>query len=169
VSFEIGRIEERMKWYIDFEGYQCLTNYYVVKEIALLREDGQQCYVSYVKSPLNYCFDVNNPTMQFQYNRHKLKWEEGDHTFDHVMRFISQKVKNEFVFVKGIDKQRFLERYLPHVVDLEMLPSFKYLNSCPAECCDKYHGKYCARRKVHELKYYIDNYKVHDESLSGEL
>jgi hypothetical protein len=154
-----------MKWYIDFEGYQCLTNYFVVKEIAILREDGQQCYVSHIKPPQDYKFDSNNPTIQYQFRRHHLKWEDGEHTLSHVMRFIARKTRNSYVFAKGIDKVRFLERYLPHVVDLEMLPSFKHLNSCMSECCDKYHGKYCARRKVHELKHYIDNYKVHDKSL----
>jgi len=146
-----------MKWYIDFEGYQCLSNYFVVKEICLLREDGQQCYVSFVKPPLNYYYDANNPTIQYQYNRHHLHWEDGEHTFPHVMRFINRKVKFDYCFTKGVEKQRFLERYLHRVIDLEMLPSFKYLNSCMSECCDKGHGKYCARRKVHELKYYIDN------------
>ena len=119
-----------MKWYIDFEGYQCLPNYFIVKEITILREDGQECHVSFVKSPLNCYFDPNNSTMQFQFNRHHLAWNSGEHTFGHVMRFISRKTKNSYIFVKGLAKQRFLERYLPHVVDLEMLPSFKQLNSC---------------------------------------
>ena len=119
----------------------------------------QECHVSFVKSPLDCHFDPNNPTMQFQFNRHHLEWNSGEHTFDDVMRFISRKTKTSYIFVKGLAKQRFLERYLPHVVDLEMLPSFKQLNSCMSECCER-HGKYCARRKVHELKYYIDNYPV---------
>jgi hypothetical protein len=146
-----------MKWFIDFEGYQSGANYFVVKEIALLDENGQQCHVYFVKSPINYFYNHNDLTMQFQYNRHQLKWQDGDYTFGHVMKLICQKVKDNLVFVKGFEKKNFLERYLPRVIDLKMLPSLKYLNSCMTECCDKKHGNYCARRKVHELKYFIDN------------
>ena len=146
-----------MKWYADFEGYQCQSNYFLVKEIALLREDGGECYVYFVKSPQNCYFNETNPTLQYQYNRHHLHWQDGDYNFYHVIRAICQKVKDEYVFVKDIEKQRFLERYLRHLIDLEMLPSFKYLNSCMSECCSRRHGKFCARRKVHELKYFIDN------------
>ena len=150
-----------MKWYLDVEGYQLHANYLCVKELALLSEDGIECHVYYVKSPRHHQFDVTNPSIQFQYNRHHLHWEDGEHNFYRVMRAISQKVQDDYVFVKGIDKVRLLERHLQHVVDLEMLPSFKYLNCCMLECCSKRHGKFCARRKVYELKNYIDNACLH--------
>src|SRR5277367_4155917 len=150
-----------MKWYLDVEGYQLRANYLCVKELALLSEDGIECYIHYVKSPRYHHFDVTNPTIQFQYNRHHLHWEEGGVNFYRVMRAVSQKVQDEYVFVKGSEKVRLLERYLRHVVDLEMLPSFKYLNCSMSECCSRRHGKFCARRKVYELKNYIDNACLH--------
>src|SRR5277367_6662753 len=100
-----------MKWYLDVEGYQLYSNYFCVKELALLREDGGECYVYYVKSPRYHHFDETNPTIQYQYNRHRLHWEDGEHNFYRVMRAISQKVRDDYVCVKEIDKVRLLELY----------------------------------------------------------
>ena len=73
---------------------------------------------------------------------------------------IRQKVLGHVVYIKGLKKQTFLQHYLPYVVQLDMVPSFKKLNVCPTEWCEHRHGCHCARRKVHELKRYIDSNNI---------
>src|SRR5437867_3759034 len=60
-------------------------------------------------------------------------------------------------YVKGGEKTQFLEDEGFEVRNLDFVPSFKTLNECTTDWCEIKHGKSCARRKVHELKRYIDS------------
>jgi len=143
-------------WLIDFEGYGCGGDDFIVKEISILNSDGTQCFTYMVSSPNNYTYFPQDSTFRYQYERHHLAWENGDYSFSHAIGDIMAKVRGYCVFCKGLEKQRFLENYLPYVAQLDMVPSFKQLNSCMTEWCEYRHGKFCARRKVYELKHYID-------------
>src|SRR6266853_3001634 len=149
-----------MYWFLDFESYKTAVDKYVVKEISILANDGTQCYTYMVKSPKNYQFPKIDKTTIHQYNRHRIPWNYGDYTFNEAIDDIGSKVGRNTVYVKGLEKQRFLESYLVHVYDLDFVPSIKKLNSCLGNCCEIKHGKQCARRKVYELKTYIDNNKL---------
>src|SRR6266849_8072701 len=144
-------------WYCDFEAYRFARFQYIVKEVSILKSDGTECYTYMVKSPKNYMWTpFNNKTMQYQYNRHKLKWEDGYYTFNEAMEDIRVKVEDRLVYAKGLEKVNFLERELWMVRDLDMIPSFKKLNNCSNQWCELRHGSKCARRKVHEMKHYVD-------------
>src|SRR5438552_2989161 len=152
-------------FYLDFEGYQCCaaaaTNNFIVKEISILSSNGQHCFTYLVKSPAasdRRQFLPDNATFKYQYRRHNIRWDNGDFTFAHAMSDIAAKVGAYAVYVKGPEKHRFFQKYLPYVIELGMLlPLIKKLSNCATECCQYYHGNYCARRKVHELKYYVDS------------
>jgi len=139
-------------WFIDLEGYKFFNENYIVKEIAILSSDGTQCYSHTIYSPKNYSCPSNDSTFKFQYNRHRLAWDEGEHYFLDVMQDIWKKVYGHCVYVKGLQKKQFLEQYLFNVGELHMVPSFKKLNQCILQWCEHRHGKHCARRKVYELK-----------------
>ena len=59
--------------------------------------------------------------------------------------------------MKGDEKAQFLEDEGFEVRTLDFVPSFKTLNECTTDWCEIKHGRSCARRKVHELKRYIDS------------
>lgn len=147
-------------WFLDFEGYSCGGHDFIVKEISILSNDGVHCFTYRVSSPNNYTCFPQDRTFRYQFQRHQLAWEEGDYSFSSAIHDILNKVNSGILFVKGLEKQRFLELYFPYVSQLNMIPSFKHLNSCHTEWCEYRHGKYCARRKVHELKYFVDSNKI---------
>src|SRR5271163_4527 len=143
-------------WYCDFEGFSCGGNDFIVKKISILSSDGTQCFTYKVGSPNNYIYSPQDKTFRYQFERHHLAWEDGDYSFSHAMWDITMKVKGCVLYVKGLEKQRFLQNYFPYVSQLDMVPSFKQLNSCTTEWCEYRHGKCCARKKVHELKHFVD-------------
>jgi hypothetical protein len=144
-----------MYWLVDFESYKALNEDYVVKEIAILSSDGRQCYNYRIKSPRHYPCPSNNATVNYQFLRHKIHWDEGDCTFYEALADIWVHLGGSIAYVKGLEKMRFLQRHLFRVGELHMVPSLKKLNSCISSWCTKRHGKFCARRKVHELRHYI--------------
>jgi len=140
-------------WLCDFEGYKCEGGQFIVKEISILKSDATECYSYMVKSPKNYHYTpYNNQTMQYQYQRHKIKWEAGDFSFKDAMDNIRKKVEDRSVYAKGLEKVLFLQNELWLVHDLDFIPSFKKLKNCHSDWCEYRHGSYCARRKVHKLK-----------------
>jgi len=136
-------------WYIDFEGYQFNDTFYI-KEIAILSSDVSQCYNYFVHSPKF----LHSATTRHQYHQHNLRWDFGEHSFHDVINGINKKVGNDMLFIKGEQKMKFLEQWLPNITDATWLPSFKNMNQCLHEVCDMKHGKMCARRKVFEMLYH---------------
>ena len=78
---------------------------------------------------------------------------------------IAKKIKRDTVYMKGAEKCAYISSLFPTAtfIDLVDIPAFKHLNNCIHERCDVKHGNHCARRKVYELKYAVDNYKEDDE------
>ena len=149
-----------MYWYCDFEGYQFNTGYFIVKEISILSSDGNQCFTYLVRSPSKLLHTSNYATMSYQFNRHHLHLKFGYYSFSEAMDDIYKKIEHQIMFVKGVEKTKFLIDNGFHAKELQSVPAFKRLNNCLSECCVYPHGMYCARRKVHELKHFIDSNKI---------
>jgi hypothetical protein len=145
-----------MYWFCDFKGYQFNTNNFIVKEISILSSDGLQCFTYLIKSPSQLMHISDNATLRYQFNRHKLHLKCGDYNFNEAMHDIYNKTANHMIFVKGFEKTMFLNDNYFHAKELQSVPAFKRLTNCLSECCNYSHGIYCARRKVHELKHFID-------------
>src|SRR6266849_3617502 len=127
-------------WYCDFESYQLGSEKYIVKEIAILASDGSQCFNYLVRSPSQHLFKIyNNPTCMYQFSRHRIPWDAGEHYFCHVMEDIRKKTAGGTVYVKGLEKARFLQDNNINAIDLDMLPSMKKLNVCHNEHCENNH------------------------------
>jgi hypothetical protein len=90
-------------------------------------------------------------------NRHHLGWTLGDVTFDDAMHAIHANVGSYPVYIKGHEKYCFLKEHLLNLYELPESPSFEKMTNCMNEVCGL-HGRYCARRKVHEL-YFHDFHK----------
>ena len=118
-------------WLCDFEAYKSDSGQFIVREISILKSDGTECYSYMVKSPKNcYYTPYNNQTMHYQFKRHKIRWEAGDHSFKDAMDDIRKKVEDRSVYVKGFEKVQFLQNELWLVHNLQFIPSFKKLNNC---------------------------------------
>jgi hypothetical protein len=149
-----------MYWLIDFESFKFCGEEYIVKEICILNSNGTECYNYFVKSPSFYHSPDDNKTINFQYNRHRIPWNYGDYTFKDAIEDIWKKVGANITYVKGLEKKQFLEKFLFRVGELDMVPPFKKLNAMRLQWCEHRHGIWCARRKVYEIKNYIDTYKI---------
>ena len=148
-----------MFYFLDFEGYKYGGESFVVKELAILSSDWSQCFTYFIKSP-NNVYPSWDSTLAYQFNRHKLGWNIGDFHFRDAIARVKEMTIGCLIYVKGDEKQRFLEMYFNHVEQLNMLPSIKTLSSCRGEECENQHGKYCARRKVHEFKKFLDDNQI---------
>ena len=133
------------------EGYQ-FDNKFVAKEIAIVNDDASQCFHYFIKNPQKMPDRPNTPTCYHQFKRHNLEWTFGDYNFSAAISDIRKHIKNEKVFAKGVEKTKFLQKWLPQLEDTVWIStSFKKLNNCFSELCKVKHGIQCARRKVHEL------------------
>lgn len=149
-----------MYWFLDFESYKIGGEEYVVKEMSILASDGTQCYSYMVKPPKHFYAPENYMTFIYQYTRHRLPWNFGDYTFKEVIEDIGKKVGIQNVYVKGAEKSRFLKKHLFNLHELELLSSLNTMNKCIGDCCEVKHGRHCARRKVCELRAYVNNNNV---------
>jgi hypothetical protein len=91
-------------------------------------------------------------TANVQYSRHRLPWTFGTYTFEQAINGIQEHVfPHQLVFVKGLEKAKFLNRYIRNITVLPEKPAMKELNNCLDKICWIPHGKCCACRKVFEL------------------
>jgi hypothetical protein len=145
-----------MYWFCDFEGYQLNASKFIVKEISILSSDGYQCFTYLIKSSSKLLHIGDDATLRYQFNRHKLHLKLGDYNFNEAMDDIYNKTAYCTIYLKGLEKTKFLKDIHFHVKELESVPAFRKLNNCLSQCCNYSHGVFCARRKVHELKHFID-------------
>jgi hypothetical protein len=147
-----------MVWYIDMEAYQ-FNGCYIVKELAIVNED-KQCFHYLIRNPKNIPTRPKTAATYHQFKRHRLGWTYGNCSFSSSILDIQQRIKNDTVLCKGLEKTKFLEKWLPQIQDAEWITtSFNKLNNCYNEMCDNRHSIHCARRKVHELMYADKLYK----------
>lgn len=142
-------------WYLECEAYQ-LDGCYFPKEIALLNGDRSQCWTYYINlhaHPLPTSIQYHSQKASLQ-----LAWSYGEHTIDEAIVLIKEKVADaDFVFVSDHAAFLFFETYLS--VTYQQCELGFEMTHCPSENCDLNHGSKCARRKVHELRYY-DHYEL---------
>jgi len=137
-------------WYLEIEAYSLDDNYYP-KEIAILKGDRTQCYTYHINQhalPL-----PTSPEYQSQKTALGLVWSYGQYTFEEALALIKEKVKNEdLIFVSDPDASCFIKEYLPKITYQPCEIGFE-MKHCPSDHCDVRHGRQCARRKVHEIRY----------------
>ena len=138
---------------LDFEAYVEDGKYWVKEICILFNGDTDHCYNYFVKA---HKMGWNNPDSQnFQFRRHGLRKDFGDYHFNEAIRDIQNKVGNDKVYVKGLEKTNFIKLYLPNVEELVDYGAFKDYNQFMMECCGFAHSMlFCARRKcfvLHEI------------------
>nr|CAH7717117.1 unnamed protein product [Callosobruchus chinensis]CAH7732130.1 unnamed protein product [Callosobruchus chinensis]CAH7739362.1 unnamed protein product [Callosobruchus chinensis] len=110
---------------IDVQGFNYGSNTFICKEIAIINIKTGVYRCKLVNIPI--CFKLLNITVQkhmkwLSYNYHGLEWssDHKDHlNYEQLSDFIKNVVKNEIVFVKGVDKKVWLERFVTNqIIDL---------------------------------------------------
>nr|CAH7717116.1 unnamed protein product [Callosobruchus chinensis]CAH7732129.1 unnamed protein product [Callosobruchus chinensis]CAH7739361.1 unnamed protein product [Callosobruchus chinensis] len=93
---------------IDVQGFNYGSNTFICKEIAIIN----------IKTGVYRCKLMK----WLSYNYHGLEWssDHKDHlNYEQLSDFIKNVVKNEIVFVKGVDKKVWLERFVTNqIIDL---------------------------------------------------
>nr|CAH7715700.1 unnamed protein product [Callosobruchus chinensis] len=109
---------------IDVQGFNYGPNTFICKEIAIinLKTGVYRCKV--INIPI--CFKMLNITIQkhmkwLSYNYHGLEWSHQKDFlyYEQLSDFIKNVVKNEIVFVKGVEKKIWLTRFTTNqIIDL---------------------------------------------------
>jgi hypothetical protein len=154
-------------WFLDHEAY-CYDRRCYPKEICILSDDGDLCYNYFIKTSNDDILPSDHPTVKFQFERHKLRLNFGDYDLDEAVHDIKLKVKNDTVYVKGLQKSDLWKKQLSNVIELTGIPSLKNLNNCIKERCDVKHGNSCARRKVFEMKFVYDIAKQQQQPIESQ-
>ena len=146
-----------MGYIVDFEAYQVCSMFYP-KEIAFLNIHTNECFQYYIRWP----WHVWDMTTHWQLRRHAMDWSEGKYTINEAVDDAQQRILlSEVLYVKGDQKLKYLQKHwFPRntIKEITCAPSLKNLNSFHDKTCFMHYGKkFCARRKVYELRPYIHN------------
>ena len=151
-------------WYLEFEAYKVDGSFYV-KEIAILKNDRTECWNYYISH-----HDISVPT-SYEFRRQasqlQLAWSFGDYRFDDAIVQIKTKIGNDIVIFctrnseYDTEKYTFLKNFLPQLIEQFYEVGFEMVN-CINDKCDVNHG-FCARQRMHELRYY--DYNKHNSDL----
>lgn len=159
-----------MKYTVDVQGFKRAQNEFIFKELAIipLEEDVQPC-VYLFQPPHDWNFLAPRYKCENNWltrNYHGINWQDGEipyEEFETVLR--SALIGAREVYVKGLEKQRWLKNFLKNVENLETLgcPSLTKLCKISDEPCSNHDlqicfKSHCAARNVLALKKWLLNF-----------
>ena len=156
-----------MEFIVDFQSFKLSSNEFAIKELAILKlNSNEKPKVFLFKPPCKWwdlplkCRVENN---WLERNYLTLSWESGDIPYNQIENILKTTLSNaDKIFVKGLQKVKYLEKYLNNVKDMETItkcPSLRVLKkwNFPNNLC-KYHRNskmVCAVYNVLLLEKYI--------------
>ena len=149
ISFTIS-----MEVYIGLEGFT-LTKEFILKELVIFYPNNEfNHYI--IKNPPKYLSEKDSRTVRYATeNINNLSWYDGDIPYDSVGRIL-KKVRDWKVYTYGDFAKRFLRKYLPNTVIVDIQTDCKMPTTL--ECCDCFRNhppRYCAKAKAKFIKNYI--------------
>lgn len=154
---------------IDIQGFNYGADFFSCKEIAIFNMQDEKHNHKILKMP----FPIQLANGKFQkhvnwltYNRHGLDWNDiGDLNsssifYENISEFIWNEVRDDIIYVKGMDKKKWLERIIDNqIIDLyeQGCPSLKKLKSIfQSNHCKLHSYNYlnCALENVYYLWYW---------------
>ena len=104
--------------FVDLQGFKFNSNDFIAKEIAVVFNSKQ--YINFIiKSP----FSLKSLTPQKQKQAkwltkyfHHINWNDGFISFKSVCRFLKSNLKYSNIYVKGVEKKKWLENILKQKV-----------------------------------------------------
>lgn len=102
------------KIFVDLQGFKFKSNVFIAKEVAVVFNSKE--YVNFIiKSP----FSINFLTMEQQKqakwlikNFHHINWNDGYVSYSSVCNFLKVNLKYSNIYVKGLEKKKWLENIL---------------------------------------------------------
>lgn len=100
--------------FIDVQGFRGNSNNFIVKEIAIVFNANE--FINFIiKPPFEYKYLSSDKQKQVNWltkNHHHLQWEAGSVTFRSVCKFIKANTMDSCVYVKGVEKKKWIEEIL---------------------------------------------------------
>lgn len=159
-----------MEFVIDVQGFKRVYNDFVFKELAIvpLGDDVQPMVYLFAPPhdwnflPPRYKFENTWLTKNF----HGLHWQEGEIPYEELEEILKACTRGAGqVWVKGLEKQRWLKNIIPNVKNIENLncPALSKLyhytdNPCSNHNLQVCKNSHCAVRNAIVLKKWLVNY-----------
>lgn len=172
-----------MEVVIDFQGFKRVYNEFVFKEVAIIPLGENVQPIVYLFAP-PHDWNLLPPRYKCENswltkNFHGLHWQEGEIPYEELEEILKASTRSASqIYVKGLEKQRWLKNFLPNVKNIESLdcPSLSKLNRYINHPCTNHNLKICensncaARNAVVLKKWLVDYfngpistlYKEHD-------
>lgn len=129
---------------VDIQGFQYKNSKFLCKEIAILKDFLCFHHIVGISMDYNYlCNEMKGQIEWLQQNLHGLSWnEKGTISQENISEFLRTIIGEHdgSVMVKGLEKKKWLEQYIPNeIVDMESLgcPKLGSLKNTTEK-----HGKY---------------------------
>ena len=158
-----------MKLVVDVQGFKKPHNEFVFEKLAVTTlGDDFQVYVFLFEPPFaqnSLPAKYKSENLWLEINYFGISWNSGEipcYEFDETLCNIMQDASK--VHVKGLEKQRWLQRYVSNVQNIKDLecPSLQKLyTDVPCDnhdCWESYLSPHCAARNVIKLKNWSTNF-----------
>ena len=134
---------------------------YFIKELAAINDDIQILHCLF-KPLFDYSLlPLKNKKQLFWLKKyhHQIDWEDGFIPYNQGKHIIDQELKKfKNIFVKGLEKKKWLEKHGIHVKNIEDLGcDIKIINLYKEPSCRQHQGV-CAVRNVFYLQEWFKNY-----------
>ena len=157
-----------MEYIVDFQSFKLTSNEFAIKELAILKLGSRQTPDVFVFKPPCHWFDlpircrVENNWLEKNYLT--MTWESGDIPYNQVESILKSALSDaDKIYVKGLQKVKWLEKYFNNVVNLEDIskcPTLKALKKwrIPDYLCKhhQYSNMVCAVYNVLLLEKYMN-------------
>lgn len=157
-----------MEYVVDVQGFKRIYNTFVVKELAVARlgEDVQPTV--YLFQPphdwhlLSARYKCENSWLTRNY--HGMNWQDGEIPYEEFEDILKSSVRGaKKIYVKGLDKVKWLEYIIPKACNIEVLgcPSLAKLHKedpCSNHNLEICRHSNCALRNVIALKTWLLNF-----------
>lgn len=142
---------------VDLQGFKSTYNNFICKELAVASICGSVLdHFIFATPPSLRNFSKENAWITA--NLHSLRWTDGDVPLNKIREVLDRLIsENTTVYVKGLEKKRWIRQYCPqdtHIEDLHQLPSLRSENYGPQPSCTLQHS-HCALTNVLKLKAHL--------------
>lgn len=123
-----------MAYVVDFQAFKSLNNKFIVKELAILRVDRDDCDLHLIFKPPQP-FDTLPKEMRKRVafltkHIHGIPWEIGHNDFKNFVKSNNVLQKADVIFVKGSERVNFIRDMLQNSVEVLDLDNFMYTTTC---------------------------------------
>ena len=147
-----------MEVYVGIEGFT-LSKETIVKELVILYPNKEYNHYLF-KNPSKLLSSKDSQTVRYTTKYiNKLSWYDGDVLYSNVGQVL-KKVRDWKIYTYGSAARKFLAKYLPNSVIIDIQPDTGKMPSVlePCGCFRDHPTRYCAKAKALYIKDTVDNH-----------